>query len=1441
MVFVGQKEVFATAPNVIPYCRILNTERAGYLVRQHFRSNLYDRISTRPFLESIEKLWITYQMLKGLEHCHANKVCHGDIKSENVLVTSWNWIYLSDFAPYKPAYLPENDPASFSFFFDTSQRRTCYVAPERFLSHGEGEINQGKLTGAMDIFSMGCVIAELFLEGSPIFTLAQLYKYKKGEYIPNLNGIEDVGVREMVESMISLDPNKRLSASEYIDKYRNRVFPRYFYDFLHDYIDSLITPAAHLQVGTERLKQIESDQRIDMIWNDFHKISKALGFYGSAQQENKDTEKINSCTKVGSGFVPVCLDLPSMPHWIPMLRKLSPTDDDGALIMVAMVCSAIRNTSRSTARIRGCELLLALGERIHDEAKLDRCLSHLMFLLEDRSEAVQVAALRNLTHLLDLVGAITPVNGNIFSEYILPRLSYLLNRTSVIVRAAYASCISSLAQTASRFLDMGQVLRTTGIMEAEDPETENGVPTDTAAYDTLKQNLSFIIEEHTTALLTDSSSAVRRALLKNLVPLCMFFGKQKTNDVILSHLITYLNDRDSFLRIQLFESIVGLAPYVGVMSLEQYIIPLMIQTLADPEEFVVEKVLQAFTSLSDLGLIRASCMWDLLKFCAKFTIHPNTWIRSSTFVFFSSVTRWLTPAQLYCMYLPILKPYLECEVSDFSESNLISNAKPPLSRAIYNRALTWASKAQKSLFWKIDSNKPNQLASSTKSSSLSRQGKKSGFPVATSTEDEQWLERLREIGLKNDNIWMLVAYKEYIYRVARLNHRLSVDSTSEEFTSSHVHLHSIGVLPMNVFFDRSFKVKNEQYNTLGDGVRGRAHRSDGSELENGTTADNLQVPNNGSNALHNRTPSGVSATSVDEVPLDAMRLLGLNNGLSPQPSGDTSGRKSDGTKNLAMAAPQTATVLEDAYGEVGRETPIAVTPTARGRSPNPNVDGNGGGIRSLCSYNGDNPFIWKYLEAVYTETLTSDYPPEYGKKHNLTPRSRLPPNAYQSSPPKRRKGKPLGILVSNFEEHSSAVNTVVVSPDHSFFLTGSDDGTIKVWDCFRLEKNVINKSVQTYDCGNDIKVKRLCFLENSYTFACSTNDGIIKLIRVDMSSRTENLGPRYRKLSLVNEFRQLKDGEYAIWMEYIKTESASLLYVLTTFSRIVSVNLSSMEIEQTMTNPYSHGLPTCFVVDKDKNWLLVGTTYGILDLWDLRFALLVKSWAVGGSTPIHKLLLYPKSPSKHVCVVGGTSQAEVTVWDIESSECREIYRTNDSTETGKQYKALPVDSVTASKTNSILSMKPEEGATEEGSPPEILCAMTGVEFEPGAGSSRKGGYMITGGTDKMLRFWDMHSPEACTIVSGLKFDSGKPIYSVLNPQPSIKLVTEKITGGTGSNASKQGKSAKLERIPRTTIMAADQMDLGRNHQAAILDVAVLLRPYEMVISVDRKGAVKVYM
>lgn len=46
-------------------------------------------------------------LLQALKQCHDKGVCHGDVKVENVMLTSWGWLFLTDLANFKPAELPQ--------------------------------------------------------------------------------------------------------------------------------------------------------------------------------------------------------------------------------------------------------------------------------------------------------------------------------------------------------------------------------------------------------------------------------------------------------------------------------------------------------------------------------------------------------------------------------------------------------------------------------------------------------------------------------------------------------------------------------------------------------------------------------------------------------------------------------------------------------------------------------------------------------------------------------------------------------------------------------------------------------------------------------------------------------------------------------------------------------------------------------------------------------------------------------------------------------------------------------------------------------------------------------------------------------------------------------------------------------------------------------------
>lgn len=83
---------------------VQKNDRSIILTRPYIKDNLFYRLQTRPYLTRIEKKWIAYQLLIALKHIHDEKITHGDLKIENILLTSYNWILLSDFANFKPTF-----------------------------------------------------------------------------------------------------------------------------------------------------------------------------------------------------------------------------------------------------------------------------------------------------------------------------------------------------------------------------------------------------------------------------------------------------------------------------------------------------------------------------------------------------------------------------------------------------------------------------------------------------------------------------------------------------------------------------------------------------------------------------------------------------------------------------------------------------------------------------------------------------------------------------------------------------------------------------------------------------------------------------------------------------------------------------------------------------------------------------------------------------------------------------------------------------------------------------------------------------------------------------------------------------------------------------------------------------------------------------------------
>lgn len=235
------------------------------MIRQYFPYTLSQRITSMPLFSLYDKLWLSFQLLCALSQVHTEGFYHGDIKPNNVALTSWNWLLLTDFAPYKPLYMPSANLGDYEFYFSREGKKYCYLAPEKLTASGLGASKVPlKAKQAMDIFSLGCVLAEVFLNGSALFDLPRLQAYKNGEYSPSeqLSAISFKPMQEMISDMIQVDPEKRKTIKDYL-KTMSSIIPDAFAKFTYYFVAAMANP---LLASSDR-KVTAIFTHLDAIWN----------------------------------------------------------------------------------------------------------------------------------------------------------------------------------------------------------------------------------------------------------------------------------------------------------------------------------------------------------------------------------------------------------------------------------------------------------------------------------------------------------------------------------------------------------------------------------------------------------------------------------------------------------------------------------------------------------------------------------------------------------------------------------------------------------------------------------------------------------------------------------------------------------------------------------------------------------------------------------------------------------------------------------------------------------------------------------------------------------------------------------------------------------------------------------------------------------------------
>jgi serine/threonine protein kinase len=148
-----------------------------YMIYENIELDLFNYLNKGYKLSLPEIKCILLQILEGIEFLHSNNICQGNLQISNILISNEGIVKIADFSyseffnNNKNEYNYNNNINRYNFsygsqankldknFLDIMKLR--YISPEVLLG-------EDKSTADIDIWALGCLIAELILE-KPLF------------------------------------------------------------------------------------------------------------------------------------------------------------------------------------------------------------------------------------------------------------------------------------------------------------------------------------------------------------------------------------------------------------------------------------------------------------------------------------------------------------------------------------------------------------------------------------------------------------------------------------------------------------------------------------------------------------------------------------------------------------------------------------------------------------------------------------------------------------------------------------------------------------------------------------------------------------------------------------------------------------------------------------------------------------------------------------------------------------------------------------------------------------------------------------------------------------------------------------------------------------------------------------------------------------------------
>ncbi len=596
--------------------------------------------------------------------------------------------------------------ADFSFFFDTSPKspkRKCYLAPERFYDMTSDATEKAQsLVPKMDIFAVGCVLAELFADGKPLFEYSDVLEYKRGRYDPVPFITERLGktpIADIVKHMTQRDQDDRLDASEYLNMYVSTVL-----------VDPKVTGVVHPFFAS--MLGVEASKRAEMVAAGYPEIvhqlenrSEHAAFLekepgaslqqaalvvddGEALVENLNEELNNtsfapvqlysqaasliaetraSMQALGEGGIETGSAPTQQPAVVALPQPLCDTNNDSVVknynicafdvsdsmvCLLSLLCAILRGSRQQSVRVRLveqiCDCALRCGD---DEARLQRAVPQLVAAATDSQfAAVRCAALRALPQVLASVSHVPPGDARAFADYLLPSLSLLPSDAEPFVQATYAGVLTGVATVAQTLLE--KVARTDG---------SGGVK-----YDEELGRLRGAVERAVHDILVGSRPEPKLSLLPQLGDLGATLGRRETSDGLLPALLTLFNAREWQLRASLYVNLFGVCETLGLHGVA-FLQLFLDQMLSDSEPAGVAAAMSLLTALCRAGLLHQRHTISVVAKIVNLMLLSSecTAVRAAALNFISAAATAVPRAVEQARLLPLLHSHLKGDSANF--------------------------------------------------------------------------------------------------------------------------------------------------------------------------------------------------------------------------------------------------------------------------------------------------------------------------------------------------------------------------------------------------------------------------------------------------------------------------------------------------------------------------------------------------------------------------------------------------------------------------------------------------------------------------------------------------------------------------------------------------------------------------------------------------------